>query len=149
MVAKIRDGYKRVVGSAGRVFKSSPPVWIWFFVAVVAVVAFKKVKNWVISEINLFRVKTETDGTTKPVTINTKEIARNCYHAIYGGFLRLFEDEEAFIKSLLQCPKDFIPDVAVEYAKIDGKGKNLYEDAREYLSDKQYNEIRHLFLSDD
>ena len=149
MVAKIKDGYKYISRTAGRYIKSPSSVWLWLLFAVVGLVAFKKVKNWVVSEINLFRIKTETDGTTKPVTVNTKEIARNCYHAIYGGFLRLFEDEEAFVKSLLQCPKDFIPEVATEYAKIDGKGKNLFEDAREYLSDKQYNEIRHLFLSDD
>jgi len=130
-----------------RNFSKSPSYrWGAIICGIIVLFSFKKVKVWIVQEIALWRLKTANDSTTisgNSITINIKEIARNAYHAIWGGW---FEDEEAFIKACLQCPREYITELATEYAKIDSKGKNIYNDAVKYLSTNQYNQVRHLFI---
>ena len=127
---------------------ATKPAYRWggILCGIIILFSLKKITAFIVQEVNLFRLKTANESTTiagNSITINVKEIARNAYFAIWGGW---FEDEEAFIKAVLQCPKEYISQLATEYAKMDDKGKNIYNDAIKYLSTKQYNQVRHLFI---
>jgi len=142
----ITNGLKFASVAFTRFFsKLSVTHWIYIGIGVVFLLAFKKIKAFVLAEIALYRVKTANDTTVKAVTLNVKEIARVAHAAIWGGGFKITEDEEAFVKAILQCPREYISDLAVEYAKIDGKNRNMFNDALKYLKTNQYNQIRHLF----
>jgi len=71
---------------------------------------------------------------------NLQQIATEINDAFYGYFYG--EDEKAAMDSLKSAPPGTIQQVAVLYNGINGQ--NLYTDFRKYLSNDQYNQIKHL-----
>ena len=134
------------MGFISRITES--PNFIWFVCAfgVGGYFLYKKIKSAFDKKANLNNIANANEKTTYAgISINVKELARNAYNAIWGGW-GWKEDEEAFVKAVLQCPKEYITTLATEYAKVNDKGKNIYNDALTYLREAQYNQIRHLFL---
>ena len=111
-------------------------VWIGGFLIIIIIAFYTQIKAFIKG---LFAVSSTTadildyqkagNTTVEVSSINPAQKARLAYDAIWGGPFGMFEDEDAFVETLLSVPKEYIDKVAIEYAKIDNKGKNLYNDA--------------------
>lgn len=76
-------------------------------------------------------------------SLNISQVATEIYDALWNNdWLGVTEDEEAAIDAILQVPKSCIPSLAMVYNKM--YDKNLREDMKFYLSNEQYEEIKHL-----
>ncbi len=123
--------------------------WIIILCVGLAFIYRKKIGEILTGVTNVQKGTAEVDqyyGSNTPVTVqsvNPAQLAKLAYDAIWGG-LGWFEDEEAFVLAVLQCPKELIYKMSIEYAKINNKGKVLQNDAVKYLSETQYSRIRHL-----
>lgn len=137
------------IGSGVKIFGVPAPVFAWIFVIIMLLVLRKKITALVSSIFAVVNttadIKTYQQGAKPTVvsSVNPSQVAQVCWDAIWGGW-GLTEDEGQFVETLISCPKEYINDVAIAYAKINGKGKNLYSDAVTYLRDSQYQKIRHL-----
>lgn len=126
-------------------------VWLGGFLIIIIIAFYTQIKAFITG---LFAVSNTTadildyqkSGNTaiEVTSINPAQKARFAYDAIWGGIFGFFEDEDAFVEAIISVPKEYIDKVAIEYAKIDNKGKNLYNDAKKYLRDSQYLKIQHL-----
>ncbi len=74
--------------------------------------------------------------------INLQQVAIEINDAFYNYAYGTMEDEESAMDSLLTLQKGDVPSVALLYNALNGK--NLYNDFREYLSNDQYNSVKHL-----
>lgn len=82
-------------------------------------------------------VYTNTNGgyTQAPETINLMIIARAIHDSIYSNdWFGASEDEDEMIAQLKRVPKNLIPRLAIEYAKISTKGRTLQEEYIKYIS---------------
>jgi hypothetical protein len=126
-------------------------VWVWGAVALLAFIFRKKIASIISGVSAVASAQTEINeyhnsgNTAITITsVNPAQKAREAYDAIWGTPFGMWEDEKAFVEAIISVPKEFINAVAVEYAKIDSKGKILYNDAKKYLSATEYNKIKHL-----
>lgn len=88
----------------------------------------------------------DNNGTPPPnnaIIINTYQVAQQVYDCFYNNdWFGWTEDEDGAIAAISSVPKSYVPEVAVKYAQIQGKGKNLYSDFVKYLSTSKYNSIK-------
>jgi len=74
--------------------------------------------------------------------VNLDQVSTEIYDAFFNYAYGTMEDEEAAIQSLLTVPLEKVKTVALLYNSK--YGKNLYSDFRHYLSNDDYNRIKHL-----
>lgn len=74
--------------------------------------------------------------------VNLYQVAIEINDAFFNYMYGTQEDEQAAMDSLLTVPKEHVKTVALLYNK--NNGRNLYNDFREYLSNDDYNKVKHL-----
>lgn len=94
------------------------------------------------------RIQSIIDGTQtianvngQAVTIDIGTRASEINDALHGS--SWYEDETKAINSVLQVPKNLIPQLSQTYFTI--SGFNLKTDLQKYLSSSEYLQIQHLF----
>lgn len=76
--------------------------------------------------------------------LNISQVATEIYDALWNNdWFGVTEDEQAAIDAIKQVPKSCISSLAMVYNTM--YGKNLREDFKFYLSNEQYDEVKHLF----
>lgn len=75
-----------------------------------------------------------SNGSQSTKTINLNLIAQSIYDAVNNNdWLGFTEDEDEMIDQIKQVPKNLIPQLADEYAKISKKGLTLYQTYIKYI----------------
>jgi len=119
--------------------------WLIGLCALFVVVFFEKIKSGLSRFFGVKNtvadIKIYNSGTYDQQTV--RKLANEAWQAIWGG-LGWFEDEARFTKAIKDCPAGQMEQLAIEYAKIESKGKNIYNDAVEFLRESQYTSIKHL-----
>lgn len=138
-------------GGRVKVFGVPAPVLAWIAVVFVLLILRKKITALVSgifavgnTTANIKDYQNNAASPTLVTSVNPAQIAQLCWDAIWGGLWGVTEDETQFLETLISCPKEYINRVAIEYAKIGGKGKNIYSDAIKYLSSSDYARVRYL-----
>lgn len=75
--------------------------------------------------------------------VNLNANALGIYDAFYNYMFGMQEDEETAMELLLQTPTHRVKEMALIYATIQGKGKNMYSDFRKYLTATEYKKVSH------